>query len=99
MKSIFIIIFLLISGCYSSLVNKGKVSNPPSVSMVHVPDFEDMDRNQDGNLSKKEFNEMSSYLESSSYSVEGPILVMCVISVSTLIMCVGSAWLKCNKAE
>ena len=99
MKISYILIILLMCGCYSSLSNKGKVKNPPSISIVQIPDFEDVDENRDGNLSKKEFEAISSSVESSNYSVKGPILVMSIIAGATLIMCAASSFLKCNRSE
>ena len=99
MKTLYILIFLFMFGCYSPLANKSKIKNPPSVSVVHIPEFEDVDKNSDGNLSKKEFDQISATVESSNYSVKGPIIVMSIISIATLIMCAASSFLKCNKSE
>ena len=86
-------------GCVSSKHHRTN-TNIPSVQPVPV-EFEDLDLNEDGDVSVsevKKFNEMS---RQSSPAVEtrSPTIITVSILGATLLMCLLCAIMKCKKSE
>ena len=75
--------------------------NPPSPPTFSEVTFEDIDLNEDGNISKTEVKNFSekAAAESLSPQISAPIWATIGIVVLTLVMCVLSAVIKCNKSE
>ena len=100
MKQLLFLCMLCFSGCLSSYKT---LNNPSAVSPSEIEiTFENLDLNQDGNVSEIEvanFNELSNSNKSGAYQVYGPAWVMLGIVVATVSMCAMSALIKCNKSE
>ena len=101
MNKLLILLLLTLGACMSSpLINKKNTSNPVVVQNEDI-EFEDIDLNEDGNISRQEvkvFNK-SSKTQSAAYETSAPIWVTVGIISLTLVMCLVSALIKCNKSE
>ena len=93
-----ILIFLLFSGCMTKSFKNSKINPSPDYSELS---FETLDLNEDGNISKTEVKNFSekAIIDSSKPEVSAPIWATIGIVVLTLIMCLLSAIIKCNKSE
>ena len=98
MKTYLVIIILTLSGCVSSKTFERQVNNPPTYSQVT---FDDIDLNEDGNITETEVRNFSQIASSESVGPTiGPAIWATIgIVVLTLIMCIISAIVKCNKSE
>lgn len=100
MKPFLLLLLFLLSGCMSgkSFINPNSPPQPPVFSDVT---FQDIDLNEDGKITDievKNFSEKAA-IESSAPQVTAPIWATIGIVVLTLIMCLLSAIIKCNKSE
>lgn len=101
MKALLIIGVLTISGCMSSKTfDKRHTSFPPAPLYSEVT-FEDIDLNEDGNITEAEVKNFSNIASSESVgpNISPAIWATIGIVVLTLIMCIISAIIKCNKSE
>ncbi len=91
----------MFSGCMSSpVINQKNSPNPIVVERGDVK-FEDIDLDEDGDISRAEvkvFNE-STKKQSAAYETSAPIWITVGIISLTLLMCLVSALIKCNKSE
>jgi len=94
-----LLVFIVFSyGCVSSKVFDGG-SNQVLQNYSEIS-FEDIDLNEDGNITSAEvstFNKNSP--RSSSTAVSAPIWTTIAIIALTLIMCAASALIRCNRSE
>jgi hypothetical protein len=98
MNKALLIFLLLFSGCGTATRIKSVNSPPPS--FVHIK-FEDIDLNEDGNITSTEvstFSERES-LRRPKPEISAPIWATIGIAGTTLVMCVLSALIRCSKSE
>jgi len=98
MKALMLFSVLLLSGCMSKYIAEKDI-NQPAIAHVDLT-FEDLDLNEDGNVSAVEVKNFNEKIKvQSTRQVSGPIWVMFGIVAATVTMCVISALIKCNKSE
>tara|TARA_Y100000994_G_C15270827_1_gene266980 strand:+ start:29 stop:334 length:306 start_codon:yes stop_codon:yes gene_type:complete len=101
MNKLLILLLFTFGGCMSgSIINKKNDSNPIVIQKEDI-EFEDIDLNEDGDISRQEvkvFNK-SNKTQSAAYETSAPIWVTVGIISLTLVMCLVSALIKCNKSE
>lgn len=101
MKNFLTLFVLFFSGCVSTpLIDQKNSSNPITIERRDV-EFEDIDLDEDGNISRAEVEvfSQSAKNQSSLYEQSAPIWITVGIISLTLLMCVSSALIKCNKSE
>ena len=101
MKKLLILFVLFFSGCVSTpLLNQKSSPNPIIVERQDV-EFEDIDLDEDGDISRAEVKAFNQSAKSQSpvYEQSAPIWITVGIISLTLLMCISSALIKCNKSE
>lgn len=94
MKFLIIAIFLF-AGCISSRPDNA------NINIAQQVEFQDLDLNEDGDVSVnevKKFNEMQSSSSNLIESKAPAIITICILS-ATLLMCLVCAIMKCKKSE
>jgi hypothetical protein len=99
MKILLIFFIFFGSSCSSIIKNHSSAKNPPHASKVELPEFEKADINNDGEISKAEFDNISESSEIINYSIMSPIIVVSIIFIITMLCCVISSIFKCRKTE
>lgn len=96
MRKILILLLLALSSCIST---KNK-ANPVMVKQEAVQ-FENIDLDSDGEISKKEIDVFNKFSlnKNSTYETKAPIWITVGIIFLTLLMCLVSSWVKCSKSE
>lgn len=100
-KWIFIALFIM-TGCMSSpVLNNGSARNLGPSTQVYDIEFDDIDINQDGNISQSEIKVLREKVNSktSKYETSTPMWTTIGIILLTLVMCITSALVRCNKSE
>lgn len=102
MKALMLFILIaLFSSCMSRSTAPRNTFAPTELKHVEVT-FDDLDIDEDGNVTKaeiKNYNKTMNLKPSFGQNISAPVWATIGIAASTLVMCLVSTLVRCNKSE